>query len=64
MGSGSIMKCRVRILTLARNDLKDAYHYLSDFGERPPKRFHESFIKFTEQVATMPAMFPVYEYNI
>jgi plasmid stabilization system protein ParE len=57
------MKCRVRVLTLARNDLRDAVNYLTDFGELPPKYLRESFEKFTKQAAAMPEMFPVYEHN-
>jgi plasmid stabilization system protein ParE len=54
---------RVAILKLARNDLREINEYLSEFGENPPRKFRESFQKFTAQVADKPFIFGKYENN-
>ena len=51
------------ILKLARDDLKEAHDYLSEFGANPPKKFRESFEKFCTQVESMPYMYNKYELN-
>ena len=51
------------VLKLARDDLKEAHNYLSEFGVTPPGKFRESFKKFCAQVESMPYMFCKYEQN-
>jgi hypothetical protein len=34
---------KITVLKLAKNDLKEIYMYLSDFGDIPPKKFRDSF---------------------
>ena len=55
------MKCKIAVLSLAHNDLREIHEYLSKFGEKPPKKFREGFEKFVEQVSNMPYMFSEYE---
>jgi len=54
---------KLSVLSLARNDLKEIRLYLMEYGERPPKKFRESFEKFCTQVVSMPNMFSQYEHN-
>ena len=55
------MKYKIAVLSLAQNDLREIHGYLSEFGEKPPKKFREGFEKFVEQVSNMPYMFCAYE---
>ena len=58
------MKYNIAVLSLAQNDLREIYDYLSEFGENPPKKFRESFEKLIEQISNMPYMFSEYKYNV
>jgi len=54
---------KLSVLSLARDDLKEIRMYLSDYGERPPQKFRDSFKKFCIQVVDMPYMFSLCEHN-
>jgi len=54
---------KVVILRLAKNDLKEIREYLSEFGEKPPKKFRESFEKFCNQVTDNPHMYSQYKHD-
>jgi len=54
---------KVRILTLARADLKEIRLYLSEFGDAPKRKFRNSFDKFAGNVSSNPLIYPVYEDN-
>ena len=49
------------ILGTARDDLKEIRDRLSEFGDKPPKKFRESFEKFCINVDNMPCMYAQYE---
>jgi len=49
------------VLRPARDDLKEIRDRLSEFGDRPPKKFRESFEKFCINVNDMPYMYAQYE---
>jgi len=51
------------VLRLARDDLRETWERLSEYGESPPKQFRLSFEKFSSQVSDMPDMFSRYEHN-
>jgi len=54
---------KVKILTLARADLKEIRTYLSDFGDVPKIKFRKSFDKFAGNVTNTPFMYPEYADN-
>ena len=59
LGCGVGMK--PKILKLARDDLKEIRDRLLEFGNKPPKKFRESFEKFCVNITKMPYMYPQYD---
>ena len=52
-----------KILSLARDDLKEIRNRLSEFGSVPTTRFRDSFATFCDNVANWPDMYPLYDLN-
>jgi len=52
-----------KILSLARDDLKEVRYRLSEFGNVPPTRFRDSFATFCDNIAKWPDMYPLYDLN-
>ena len=50
------------VLSLAKNDLKEIHDRLIEFGNIPPAKFRDSFVKFCNNVACMPLMYPQYDH--
>ncbi|MDR2167134.1 MAG: type II toxin-antitoxin system RelE/ParE family toxin [Clostridiales bacterium] len=53
----------INVLKLARNDLKEIYEYLSEFGDTPSEKFRRSFEKFCGTVRLLPEIFGEYRSN-
>lgn len=51
------------VLRLARDDLKGIHDRPAEFGNKPPKKFRESFSTFCTNVTNMPYMYPKYDLN-
>jgi len=54
---------RVTLKGRANNDIREIRKYLSEFGQNQPKKFLAAFKTFRRQVAAMPYMFNLFEYN-
>lgn len=50
------------VLSLARDDLKEIHDRLIEFGNTPPAKFRDSFVKFCSNVTSMPLMYPQYDH--
>jgi len=57
------MRYKPKILSLARNDLKEIRDYLKDFGNVPKHKFRKSFDKYAIDVSNNPYIYPEYEEN-
>jgi len=52
-----------KVLSLARDDLKEMRSRLSEFGTVPPTKFRDSFTTFCDNIAKWPDMYPLYDLN-
>ena len=51
------------ILKLARDDLKEIYERLTEYGNTPPQKFRDAFEAFCDNITTLPFMYPKYDHN-
>jgi len=57
------MKYKSKILSLARDELKEIRAYLSEFGSIPKNKIKESFFQYVKNASDNPYMYPEYEEN-